>query len=130
MEEKHMALILVVEDDEANQELVSRFLWRSGHEVLLAADGVTAVKTALERVPDLILMDLSLPGMDGWESAGLIKSNPATARVPIIAVTAHKLSGDVEKALGAGIDAYEMKPVVYQRLLKKIAAMLSKSEAL
>jgi CheY-like chemotaxis protein len=125
MEEKHMALILVVEDDEANQELVSRFLRREGHEVVLVGDGLTAVNTALERLPDLILMDLSLPVMDGWESAGLIKANPATAHVPIIALTAHNLSGDVEKALGAGIDDYEMKPVAYQRLLKKIATILS-----
>ena len=125
MEEKHMALILVVEDDEANQELVSRFLRREGHEVVLVGDGLTAVKTALERLPDLILMDLSLPVMDGWESAGLIKANPATAHVPIIALTAHNLSGDVEKALEAGIDDYEMKPVAYQRLLKKIATILS-----
>jgi CheY-like chemotaxis protein len=89
----------------------------------LAADGMVAVATAAEHVPDLILMDLSLPGMDGWEAAGLIKSKPETAHVPIIALTAHKSSGDINKAVGAGIDAYEIKPLVYQRLMKKIAAL-------
>ncbi len=115
-----MALILVVEDDEANQELLMRFLRRCGHQVLLAADGIAAVARASEHVPDLILMDLNLPGMDGWEAAKLIRSKPETAQVPIIALTAHRLSGDIEKAIGAGIDAYETKPVVYQRLMKKI----------
>ena len=118
-----MALILVVEDDEDNRELVTKFLERCGHRVLVAMDGAAAVATALERVPDLILMDLNLPGMDGWEATGLIKSKPETAHVPIIALTAHKLSGDIDKALGAGIDAYETKPVVYQRLMKKIAEL-------
>jgi two-component system, cell cycle response regulator DivK len=118
-----MALILVVEDDETNQELVTRFLWRCGHQVLRAADGMDAVKKASERIPDLILMDLNLPGMDGWEAAGLIKSKPETGHIPIIALTANKLSGDVEKALGSGIDGYETKPVVYQRLMKKIAEL-------
>jgi CheY-like chemotaxis protein len=122
-----MALILVVEDDETNQELVSRFLTRCGHKVFLAADGLTAVRIALERIPDLILMDLNLPGMDGWEAAGLIKSKPETASVPIIALTAHNLFGDVKKALGAGIDAYETKPVVYQRLMKRIAELLNEN---
>jgi two-component system cell cycle response regulator DivK len=118
-----MALILVVEDDEDNQELVTKFLTRCGHRVLSAMDGASAVTTAVERVPDLILMDLNLPGMDGWEAARLIKSKPETANIPIIALTAQKLSGDVDKALGAGIDAYETKPVVYQRLMKKIAEL-------
>jgi len=118
-----VALILVVEDDEANQELVSRFLRRCGHKVLLAGDGLTAVKTALESLPDLILMDLNLPGMDGWETAGLIKSKPATAGVPIIALTAHHDSEGVEKAVRAGINAYETKPLVYQRLMKKISEL-------
>jgi two-component system cell cycle response regulator DivK len=121
-----MAQILVVEDDEANQELVSRFLRRCGHKVLLAEDGASAVEAAVEHIPDLIIMDLSLPGMDGWEAAGLIRSKPETAHVPIIALTAHKLSGDVSKALGAGINAYETKPVVYQRLMKKIEELCSK----
>lgn len=114
-----MALILVVEDDEANQELVTRFLKRDGHRVVLAVNGAEAVRAAIEHVPDLILMDLGLPGMDGWEAAGLIKSNGKTTRIPIIALTAHALHEDVLKARNAGCDAYETKPVVYQRLMKK-----------
>jgi len=117
-----MALILVVEDDEANQELVTRFLRRSGHQVLLAVDGYTGVTSAQQYVPDLILMDLGLPGIDGYEATRQIKSAPETAHIPIIALTAHTISDDVRKAIEAGIDAYETKPVVYQRLMKKIAA--------
>ena len=115
-----MALILVIEDDESNQELVTRFLRRSGHQVILAEDGLTGVRAALEHIPDLILMDLGLPGLDGWEAAGRIKAAPETAHIPIIALTAHMFSEDVSKAIRAGIDAYETKPVVYQRLMRKI----------
>jgi two-component system, cell cycle response regulator DivK len=117
-----MALILVVEDDESNQELVIRFLRRSGHQVLLAADGFAAVSAAQQHVPDLILMDLGLPGLGGCEAARQIKSAPATAHIPIVALTAHTISDDVRRAIEAGIDAYETKPVVYQRLMKKIAS--------
>ncbi len=117
-----MAVILVVEDDEANQELVIRFLRRSGHQVLLAADGYAGVSAARKHVPDLILMDLGLPGLGGCEAARQIKAAPETAHIPIIALTAHTLSDDVRKAVEAGIDACETKPVVYQRLMKKIAA--------
>lgn len=116
-----MALILVVEDDEANQELVTRFLRRNGHQVLLAADGLEGVRSARQYVPDLILMDLGLPGLGGCEAAQQIKSAPETAHIPIIALTAHTISDDVRRAIQAGIDAYETKPVVYQRLMKKIA---------
>ena len=115
-------MILVVEDDEANQELVTRFLRRNGHTVLLAADGRAGVSAAQTYVPDLILMDLGLPGLDGWEAARQIKSAPVTAHIPIIALTAHSISDDVRKAVEVGMDAYETKPVVYQRLMKKIAA--------
>ena len=115
-----MAVIVVVEDDEANQELVTRFLRRNGHQVYLAPDGETGVTAALAYVPDLVVMDLGLPGMDGWEAARLIRSAPQTRHIPIIALTAHSLSDDVNKAADAGIDAYETKPVVYKRLLKKI----------
>lgn len=121
-----MAVILVVEDDEANQELVTRFLKREGHRVLLAADGLTGVQTASEHIPDLIVMDLRLPGLDGWEAAHRIKSNPETARIPIIALTAHALPEDVWKARQSGCDAFETKPVVYQRLLKKIEALVKR----
>ena len=120
-----MALILVVEDDEANQELVVRFLKRHGHRVLLATDGRTGVRSAIEHCPDLILMDLGLPELDGWDATQHIKSNYGTAHIPIIALTAHALSEDVYKAQKAGCDAYETKPVVYQRLLKKIEALVA-----
>jgi two-component system, cell cycle response regulator DivK len=121
-----MAVILVVEDDEANQELVTRFLRRDGHRVVVAADGTKGVQAALEHIPDLILMDLGLPGMDGWEAAQLIKSSSRTAHIPIIALTAHALPEDVFKAKEAGCDAYETKPVVYQRLMKKIEALVNR----
>jgi two-component system cell cycle response regulator DivK len=121
-----MAVILVVEDDETNQELVTRFLKRDGHRVVLANDGSAGVRAALEHIPDLILMDLGLPGMDGWEAAQLIKSSARTAHIPIIALTAHAMPEDVLKAQGAGCDAYETKPVVYQRLLKKIEALVGR----
>jgi len=119
-----MALILVVEDDEANQELVTRFLRREGHLVLQARDGMTDAPSAQEHRPDLILMDLGLPKVDGWEASRRIRANPETARIPIIALTAHALTEDVSKAVESGIDAYETKPVVYQRLMKKIAALV------
>ena len=120
-----MAVILVIEDDESNQELITRFLKRDGHQVLLAADGVTGVRTAQSQIPDLILMDLGLPGLDGWEATQLIKSAHKTAHIPIIALTARAMPEDVFKAKAVGCDAYETKPVVYQRLLKKIEALVS-----
>ena len=92
-----MPVILVVEDNEANLELVTRFLRRDGHTVLCAMDGASGVRTALEHIPDLILMDLGLPGMDGWEAAQLIRSSPKSAHIPIIALTAHSLAEDVRK---------------------------------
>ena len=119
-----MALILVVEDDEANQELVTRFLRRNGYLVLQARDGLTGVLTAQQSKPDMILMDLGLPKLDGWEASQRIRSNPETAHIPIIALTAHSLTEDVDKAVECGIDAYETKPLVYQRLMKKIASFL------
>jgi two-component system cell cycle response regulator DivK len=116
-----MAVILVVEDDELNQELVTRFLRRAGHQVFLAVDGMTAVTAALLRIPDLIIMDLGLPGLDGWEAAKRIRATPETAHIPIIALTAHTLAENVRKAKDVGFNAYETKPVIYARLLKKIA---------
>lgn len=119
-----MALILVVEDDPANQELVGPFLRREGHAVLQAMDGAAGVRTARERNPDLIFMDLDLPGMDGWEATRRIRANPETAHIPIVALTSHMDSHDVRKALEVGVSAYETKPVVYQRLIKRIAAFV------
>ena len=119
-----MALILVVEDDADNQELITRFLKREGHVVLHAADGFAGIAAAQESHPDLILMDLGLPELDGWEAARRLKSEPATADIPIVALTAHALSDGVRKALEVGIDAYETKPIAYQRLMKKIAGFV------
>jgi two-component system cell cycle response regulator DivK len=112
-----MTQVLVVEDDEDNQELITRFLLREGYKVLHAYDGRAGVETAVTERPDLILMDLSLPFMDGWEAARRIKQNPGTAHIPIVALTAHALAEDVTKAMQAGCDHYETKPVMYPRLM-------------
>jgi two-component system cell cycle response regulator DivK len=119
-----MAVILVVEDDAANQELVTRFLRREGYVVLHAIDGLDGVNVAKRHIPDLIVMDLGLPGLDGWEAAQRIRSNPDTAHIPIIALTAHALSEDVYKAKEVGCNAYETKPVVYLRLMRKIEELI------
>jgi len=123
-----MARILVVEDDADNQELVIRFLKHEGHEVLHAPDGLAGVRAAQEHLPELILMDLGLPVLDGWEASQLIRKNSATAQIPIIALTAHALSEEVTRALESGIDDYELKPVVYQRLMKKVAKFVGSAQ--
>ncbi len=120
-----MARILVVEDNEANQEVVTRFLQREGYEVIQATDGVTGVALAQGQLPDLILMDLSLPELDGWEATRQIRANPLTAAIPIIAVTAHAFAEDVQDALRAGCNQYETKPLVFSRLIKKIRTLLN-----
>ncbi|HEY1760590.1 MAG TPA: response regulator [Bryobacteraceae bacterium] len=120
-----MTRILVVEDDEANQEIVTRVLRREGYEVILAGDGLTGVALALAEVPDLILMDLSLPELDGWEATRRIRANPVTATIPIIALTAHAFAEEVQQALQAGCSRYETKPLVYRRLIKKIKDLLN-----
>jgi CheY-like chemotaxis protein len=119
-----MARILVIEDNEANQELVTRFLQRGGYEVIQAADGITGVRLAEAQVPDLILMDLSLPELDGWAATRQIRANPATATIPIIALSAHAFAEEVKDAFQAGCNAYETKPLVYRRLIKKIRDLL------
>jgi two-component system, cell cycle response regulator DivK len=121
-----MARILVVEDDADNQELVTRFLRRGGHHVISAPDGFIGVQKAKEHIPNLIVMDLGLPGMDGWEASRRIRQDPETAHIPIIALTAHAFSNEVTKAVEAGIDSYELKPLVYQRLMRKIEQALRK----
>src|ERR1700722_6775965 len=110
-----MALILVVEDDDANQELVTRFLRRDGHTIIHSTDGLSAIELAQARKPDLILMDLNLPGLDGWEATRRIKNNPHTRDIPIIALTAHALADEVMRAMQAGCGSYETKPVSYGR---------------
>ncbi|MBI2394572.1 MAG: response regulator [Deltaproteobacteria bacterium] len=119
-----MARILLVEDNEMNRDMLSRRLVRKGHEVLVAVDGEAGIELARAQAPDLILLDMSLPVLDGWEAARRLKSEDGTRAIPIIALTAHALSGDREKALAAGCDDYEIKPVELPRLLEKIDGLL------
>jgi CheY-like chemotaxis protein len=121
-----MAKILLVEDNEMNRDMLSRRLQRKGFEVVMALDGEEGVMMAESESPDLILMDMSLPVLDGWEATRRIKSNPVTQRIPVIALTAHAMSTDREKAFEAKCDDYDTKPVELQRLLQKIQALLSK----
>lgn len=125
-----MTKILLVEDNEANRDMLSRRLQRRGYEVTLAVDGEQGVALAAAVVPDLILMDMSLPTLDGWEATRRVKSAPETAHVPVIALTAHAMSGDREKALAAGCDDYDTKPVELARLLEKIEALLASREGM
>jgi CheY-like chemotaxis protein len=115
--------ILLVEDNAENRDMLSRRLLRRGFEITFAVDGEEAVAAARASQPDLILMDLSLPVMDGWEATRILKQDVTTARIPIIALTAHAMSGDREKALQAGADDYDTKPVDLERLLSKIASL-------
>ncbi len=119
-----MAKILLVEDNEMNRDMLERRLLRKGFQVILAANGEEGIARAAEDSPDLILMDLSLPGIDGWEATRQIKADDETAVIPIIALTAHAMTGDREKALAAGCDDYDSKPVELERLLGKIQRLL------
>jgi CheY-like chemotaxis protein len=119
-----MARILYVEDNEDNIFMLVRWLKREGFEVAVARDGERGVAVSREERPDLILMDLSLPVLDGWEAARRIKAAAETTGIPIIALSAHAMSGDRERALAAGCDDYDSKPVEFERLLGKIRALL------
>jgi two-component system, cell cycle response regulator DivK len=119
-----MTRILLVEDNEMNRDMLSRRLVRSGYEVSVAMDGQQWADMALSEQPDLILMDMSLPVIDGWEATRRIKANHATRRIPVIALTAHAMAGDREKAIEVGCEDYDTKPVEMSRLLGKIAALL------
>jgi len=119
-----VARILLVEDNEMNRDMLSRRLVRNGYEVVLATGGQQGLDMALSERPDLILMDMSLPVIDGWEATRRIKANDATRRIPIIALTAHAMAGDREKALEVGCDDYDTKPIEISRLVGKIAALL------
>ena len=119
-----MAKVLLVEDNEMNRDMLSRRLQRKGFEVITAADGREGVAKASAESPDLILLDMSLPVMDGWEAARKIKGDPETRGIPIIALTAHAMAGDREKALEAGCDEYDTKPIELSRLLGKINLFL------
>jgi two-component system, cell cycle response regulator DivK len=122
-----MAKILLVEDNEMNRDMLSRRLIRNGFEVVMAIDGEQAVALAKSELPDLILMDMSLPVIDGWEATRRVKATEATSGIPIIALTAHAMSGDREKTLNAGCDEYDTKPIEMPRLLGKINDLLRRS---
>jgi len=115
--------ILLVEDNEMNRDMLSRRLQRRGYEVVIAVDGGQGLEMAQAETPDLILMDMSLPVLDGWEATRRLKAAPETSGIPIIALTAHAMSGDREKALEAGCDDYDTKPTELDRLLEKIRAL-------
>ncbi len=121
-----MAKILLVEDNEMNRDMLSRRLLRKGYEVVMAVDGGQAVAMAQSEKPDLILMDMSLPVIDGWEATRRVKAAETSSRIPIIALTAHAMSGDRERALDAGCDDYDTKPIEMPRLLEKIDALLAR----
>lgn len=119
------AKVLLVEDNEMNRDMLSRRLIKKGYTVTIAVDGLQAVARASSDGPDLILMDLSLPEIDGWEATRRIKAEPGTRDIPIIALTAHAMSGDREKAIEAGCDEFDTKPVDMKRLLGKMNAILA-----
>lgn len=119
-----MAKILLVEDNEMNLDMLTRRLERRGFEILIAVDGAQGIEVVKQEMPDLILMDMSLPVMDGWEATRRLKADPELRHIPIIALTAHAIAGDRERCLAAGCDEYESKPVKFPRLLEKIQLML------
>lgn len=119
-----MTKILLVEDDEMNWDMLTRRLQRRGYEVSIAVDGEQGVTAAQTQSPDLILMDMSLPVLDGWEATRRLKAAPETKAIPVIALTAHAMSGDRDKAIAAGCDDFETKPVEFDNLLAKMEALL------
>jgi CheY-like chemotaxis protein len=126
MKKTGMARILLVEDNEMNRDMLSRRLVRQGHTVLLAADGAEGIAKARDEAPDIVLMDMSLPVIDGWEATRRMRAEEATRHLPIIALTAHAMAGDREKAMAAGCDDYDTKPVELARLTGKISALLAR----
>jgi CheY-like chemotaxis protein len=122
-----MARILLIEDNEMNRDMLSRRLARKGYEVEMAVDGRQGVEMAQSGSYDLILMDMSLPEIDGWEATRQLRASPETASTPIIALTAHAMAGDREKAMEAGCDDYDVKPVELPRLLSKIETLLARN---
>jgi len=124
-----MAKILLVEDNELNRDMLSRRLIRRGFDVVIAVDGGQGADMAVSESPDLILLDMSLPVMNGWEVAQKLKADSATQNIPIIALTAHAMGGDREKALDAGCNEYETKPVEFKRLLEKMNSFLEETDS-
>lgn len=125
-----MVRLLLVEDNEMNRDMLSRRLARKGYEVLVAIDGKAGVDMATEHLPDLIIMDMSLPVMNGWEATQELKQQARTQKIPVIALTAHAMATDQERARAAGCDDYDTKPVDFQRLLEKIESLLRKTSGL
>ncbi len=124
-----MARILLVEDNEISREILARRLRKLGYEILEAASGEEAVRAAAAEGPELILMDMTLPGIDGWEAARELRARPETADIPVIALTAHTLPADRERALAAGCNEYEPKPVELPNLLRKIETLLARQHS-
>jgi CheY-like chemotaxis protein len=122
-----MPRLLLVEDNEESRDALSRRLQRTGYEVLTAVDGQQGIEAVRAGSPDLVLMDMSLPVLDGWQATRQLKADPQTRHIPVIALTAHAMAGDREKALAAGCDEYETKPVEFDRLLGKIQGLLGAS---
>lgn len=123
-----MNKILLVEDNEMNRDMLSRRLERKGYQVVLAMDGQEGLEKARSAAPDLILMDMSLPILDGWDATRQLKANPALRQIPVIALTAHAMASDEQKCREAGCDDYETKPIELPRLLQKIDALLSQKK--
>lgn len=120
-----MPKVLLVEDNEMNRDMLSRRLIRNGYDVVIAVNGQEGLEMATGEKPDLILMDMSLPVLDGWEATRRLKADPATASIPVIALTAHAMESDKEKALAAGCDDFDTKPIELPRLLEKMKAFVS-----
>ena len=120
-----MPKVLLVEDNEMNRDMLSRRLTRNGYDVVIAVNGQEGVDMAGREKPDLILMDMSLPVLDGWEATRRLKADPTTAAIPVIALTAHAMDSDREKALAAGCDDFDTKPIELPRLLEKMKAFVS-----
>jgi CheY-like chemotaxis protein len=120
-----MPKVLLIEDNEMNRDMLSRRLFRRGYEVVIAEDGAVGVSLARSARPDIILMDMSLPILDGWEATRQIKADPETRHIPVIALTAHAMAGDEEKAMAAGCNGYETKPVDLNRLLLKMDSLMA-----
>lgn len=128
--EAKVARILLVEDNEMNRDMLSRRLERKGHSVTMAIDGAEGLRMAGEQKPDVILMDMSLPVMDGWEATRRLKADETTRNIPVIALTAHAMSGDEQQARAAGCDEFDTKPIEFARLLGKIESLVrTRSEA-
>jgi CheY-like chemotaxis protein len=122
-----MAKILIVEDNEMNRDMLSRRLIRRGYEIVIAVDGAEGIATAKLAKPDLVLMDMSLPVVDGWEATRRLKTDAGTRAIPVIGLTAHAMAGDRDKVIEAGCDDYDTKPVELSRLLQKIEALLARA---